>query len=135
MECAPRQGAVGSARPGLPELESRSGGRKGTGPTGGARLSAGAGEGAPTGPGWGKILGRRWSLVRGERRKRKEEGGGLGQKRYGRRERFSLFFNKEIQTIQFKFIIQENSNSNWTTNNKTMYFSMNATQTKQPHLI
>ena len=41
MECAPRQGVVGRARPGLPELESRSGGMKGTGPTGGARLSAG----------------------------------------------------------------------------------------------
>jgi hypothetical protein len=49
LECAPRQGTVGRARPGLPELECRSGGRKGTGPTGGARLSARRGGGADLG--------------------------------------------------------------------------------------
>ena len=47
--------AAGRARPGLPELESRLNRRKGTGLMGGARLSAGAGEGMPTGPGWGKF--------------------------------------------------------------------------------
>ena len=100
MECAPRQGAVGRARPGLPELESRSGGRKGTGPTGGARLSAGrereAGVGLgrekrkKTGPGkemagWAGLVGRgegkenrkgerNWTGPKeGEKKKRDEE--------------------------------------------------------------
>ena len=37
MGCGPRQGAAGRSW----ALESRSGGRKGTGPTGGVRLSTG----------------------------------------------------------------------------------------------
>ena len=85
--------AAGRARPGLPELESRSGGRKGTGPTGGARLSAGAGEGAPTGPGWGKILGRRWSLGRGkEGNEKKREVGWAKNDREGERGFLLLLF-------------------------------------------
>ena len=47
--------AAGCAQPGLPELESLLNRRKGTGLMGGARLSAGVGEGVPTGPGWGKF--------------------------------------------------------------------------------
>jgi len=79
--------------------------RKRTGPTGGARLSAGAGEGAPTGPGWGNFwAGLGWAA--GEKRR---EGLGWAEKRG--KGFFFFFFEQLIQTIQFKFKFK-NSNSN-----------------------
>ena len=76
LECAPRQGAVGRARPGLPELECRSGGRKGTGRRAGPACRPG--EGGEAGVGLGREK-RKRKLGRAEKSGEKGKGkDGLG---------------------------------------------------------
>ena len=94
MACGPSRGAAALVWAGLLELESRSDGRKEKPPDGraprgrerrGERVApiwAVERENGP--PGWarrGKERAGEKVLGRGERRKRREEGGGLGQKR------------------------------------------------------
>ena len=94
MACGPRKAAVARVRAGLLELESRSDWRKEKPPDGRAsrrRERRGGRGGADWSverenglPGWarrGKERAGEKVLGRGERRKRREEGGGLGQKR------------------------------------------------------
>ena len=79
--------------------ESRSVPSSGTIPTGGARLSAGAGEGVPTGPGWGMS---RCVVVLGRGR---ETG---RTKLLGRRRCFLfIFLCKRTKQIQFEFKLNE----------------------------
>jgi len=94
LACGPSRGAAALVWAGLLELESRSDGRKekppdGWAPRGRERRGGRGGpdwaverENGP--PGWarrGKERAGEKVLGRGERRKRREEGGGLGQKR------------------------------------------------------
>ena len=103
MECAPRQGAVGRARPGLPELESRSGGRKGTGRRAGPACRPVRERGRRLGRAGEKFWagGGVWAAGKEGKERKREVGWAKNDREVERG--FSFFFNKEIQTIQFKF--------------------------------
>ena len=75
--CGTRKAAATHGAVGLPELESRSGGRKGTGPMGGARLSAGREREAGVGLGREKRKklgrGKKWPVGLGSWGEEKEK--------------------------------------------------------------
>ena len=72
-------------------------------PTGGARLSVAEWRerGYELGRERRKRAGLSWAA--GRKKKKKERGSGLGWKEIGKERVVSIFFNKKIQTIQFKF--------------------------------
>ena len=112
------EGLTGRAHAAVSVREGRwTGPKEGTGPAGERRKGETAGPAA-------------W--VWAERRKKKEMG--WARKRNKRENDFAFSF--EIDPNKFNSNLNSgNSISNQTTSNKTMYCSMNATQTKRPHLI